>query len=88
MIGRNGNKGNTKQDNVKNNIISKMVWKVELLFVLPVMEMKEYITTTSSSFSITNNYHPTIITLNSINEDVTFNGMLSSVFRYKRKVII
>ena len=40
MIGSIGHKGINKKDNMKNNIISKMESKVELLFVEPVKEMK------------------------------------------------
>ena len=66
MIGNNGNKGNNKKDNMKNNIISKMESKVGLLFVEPVKKIKGDSTTTSSSISTIGSYPPMTITFISI----------------------
>ena len=48
-------------------MINKIEWKVELLFVEPVKEMKRNSTTTFSSSSATSYYPPINITLNSVN---------------------
>jgi len=50
---------------MNNNIISKIGWSVELLFVEPVMEMKGDSDTTSSSSSTTSIYPPINMILNS-----------------------
>ena len=60
LIGSNGNKRNITKDYMKNNIISKIELKVELLFVASFMEMKEDSTTSSSSSSITTSNYPPI----------------------------
>jgi len=51
------------------------------------MEMKgDSATNFSSSITtINSNYPPIIITLNSVNEDVTINEMLSSLFKIPEK---
>ena len=84
LIGNYGNKGNNKKDNMKNNIISKIEWKVKLLFDEP-FKVKGNSTTASSSSSTTSNYPLITITLNSVNEDVTINEMLNSVFKIPEK---
>jgi len=77
----------TPKQQIKNNkrSLNKIEWKVELLFIEPVMEMKGNSATTSSSSITTSNYPPITMTLNSVNGDVTINEMLSSVLRYQRK---
>ena len=57
-------------------------------FLLNVKEMRGGSTTPSFSSSTASNFPPITITLNSVNEDVTINKMLSPVLRYQRKVII
>ena len=51
---------------MKNNIISKIELKVELLFVEPVKEIEVDITSTSSSSSTTSYYPPITITFISV----------------------
>jgi len=43
LIGSIGHKGNNKKDNMKNNLVGKNEWKVELLFVEPAKEMKGFV---------------------------------------------
>ena len=70
---------------MNNNIISKIGWNVEHLFVQPVMNMKGDSATTSSSSSTTSNYPPINMILNLINEDVFINDMLYSNFKIPGK---
>ena len=62
LIGSNENKGNITKDYMKNYIIRKIEWKVELLFVASFMEMKGDSTTSSSSSITTSNYPPITLT--------------------------
>jgi len=66
LVGNNENKGNNKKDNMNNNIISKIGWNVELLFVPPMIEMERDSATTSSSSSTTSNHPPVTITFISV----------------------